>query len=46
MAPTNAAVLQYRLINNRREDRSPISARLTALTEAKFRAAGVPIPHQ
>ncbi|MEU9122248.1 MerR family transcriptional regulator [Streptomyces sp. NPDC048506] len=42
---TNAST-QYRLINNHRGDQAPISARLTALTETKLRAAGVPIPHQ
>ncbi|WP_310715842.1 MerR family transcriptional regulator [Streptomyces lydicus] len=38
------ASVQYKLINNHRKDRAPISARLTALTEAKLRAAGVPFP--
>jgi DNA-binding transcriptional MerR regulator len=41
-----SASTQYRLINNHREDRAPISARLTALTEAKLRSAGVPVPRQ
>lgn len=38
------AAAQYRLINNHRGERAPNSARLTALTEARLRAAGVPIP--
>jgi hypothetical protein len=37
---------RYGLINNHREDQAPISARLTALTAAKLRSAGVPVPHQ
>ncbi|MGV9311883.1 MerR family transcriptional regulator [Streptomyces sp. NPDC003691] len=40
------ATTQYRLINNHRGDQAPVSARLTALTEARLRAAGVPIPRQ
>ncbi|MGG2459816.1 MerR family transcriptional regulator [Streptomyces sp. RGM 3693] len=40
------ASAQYRLINNHREDQAPISARLTALTEAKLRSAGVSIPRR
>ncbi|MGW5386469.1 MerR family transcriptional regulator [Nocardia sp. NPDC003963] len=40
---TNAST-QYRLINNHRQDRAPISARLTALTETKLRSAGIQIP--
>ncbi|MEV7377461.1 MerR family transcriptional regulator [Streptomyces lydicus] len=40
------ASAQYKLINNHRKDRAPISARLTALTETKLRAAGVPLPRQ
>ncbi|MFJ9618376.1 MerR family transcriptional regulator [Streptomyces noursei] len=40
------ASTQYRLINNHRGDQAPIAARLTALTEAKLRSAGVPIPRQ
>lgn len=40
------ASAQYELINNHREDRAPVAARLTALTEAKLRAAGVPMPHR
>ncbi|WP_031075772.1 MerR family transcriptional regulator [Streptomyces sp. NRRL WC-3742] len=40
------ASTQYRLINTHRGDQAPVSARLTALTEAKLRAAGVPIPRQ
>ncbi|MGV4925648.1 MerR family transcriptional regulator [Streptomyces sp. BHT-5-2] len=42
---TNASA-QYRLINNHRKDQAPIAARLTALTEAKLRAAGVSLPHR
>ncbi|MBD0741433.1 MerR family transcriptional regulator [Streptomyces sp. CBMA152] len=37
---------QYKLINNHREDQAPVAARLTALTEAKLRAAGVRMPHR
>ncbi|AOP47402.1 MerR family transcriptional regulator [Streptomyces lydicus] len=37
---------QYRLINNHRGDQAPISARLTALTESRLRAAGVRIPRR
>ncbi|MER6075018.1 MerR family transcriptional regulator [Streptomyces sp. NPDC001817] len=37
---------QYKLINNHREDQAPVAARLTALTEAKLRAAGVLVPHR
>ena len=40
------ASAQYKLINNHREDQAPISARVTALTEAKLRSAGVPVPHR
>ncbi|MBO1413972.1 MerR family transcriptional regulator [Streptomyces sp. FH025] len=40
------ASTQYRLINNHRGDRAPVSARLTALTEARLRSAGVPIPRR
>ncbi|MFC9894968.1 MerR family transcriptional regulator [Nocardia sp. NPDC127579] len=40
---TNAPT-QYRLINHHREHQAPIAARLTALTEAKLRAAGIRIP--
>ncbi|MFG3052518.1 MerR family transcriptional regulator [Kitasatospora sp. NPDC048239] len=40
------ASAQYKLINNHRDDQAPVSARLTALTEAKLRAAGVPTPHR
>ncbi|MGW1894022.1 MerR family transcriptional regulator [Streptomyces sp. NPDC002004] len=39
------ASAQYKLINNHRGDQAPVAARLTALTEAKLRAAGVPMPH-
>ncbi|MFI6154457.1 MerR family transcriptional regulator [Kitasatospora sp. NPDC051170] len=38
------ASAQYRLINTHRGDQAPVAARLTALTEAGLRAAGVPIP--
>ncbi|CCB72608.1 MerR family transcriptional regulator [Streptantibioticus cattleyicolor] len=38
------ASAQYRLINHHRADQAPVSARLTALTEARLRAAGVPAP--
>ncbi|MGI5341210.1 MerR family transcriptional regulator [Streptomyces sp. CA-181903] len=40
------ASAQYKLINNHREDQAPIAARLTALTEARLRSAGVPMPHR
>ncbi|MEU6096193.1 MerR family transcriptional regulator [Streptomyces sp. NPDC047079] len=40
------ASAQYKLINNHREDQAPVAARLTALTEARLRAAGVPMPHR
>ncbi|MFF8370362.1 MerR family transcriptional regulator [Streptomyces lydicus] len=40
------ASAQYRLINNHRRDQAPMAARLTTLTEAKLRAAGVPLPRQ
>ncbi|MFF5968925.1 MerR family transcriptional regulator [Streptomyces collinus] len=40
------ASAQHKLINNHREDQAPVAARLTALTEAKLRAAGVPVPHR
>jgi len=32
------------VINNHREHQAPVSARLTALTEARLRSAGVPVP--
>ncbi|MFJ4792392.1 MerR family transcriptional regulator [Kitasatospora purpeofusca] len=38
------ASAQYELINNHREDRAPVAARLTALTEARLRSAGVSVP--
>ncbi|AUG79427.1 MerR family transcriptional regulator [Kitasatospora sp. MMS16-BH015] len=38
------ASTQYRLINSHRDDQAPVAARLTALTEAGLRAAGVPMP--
>ncbi|WP_431682671.1 MerR family transcriptional regulator [Kitasatospora sp. KL5] len=40
------ASAQYKLIDNHRGDQAPVSARLTALTEAKLRSAGVPVPHR
>ncbi|KOU52344.1 MerR family transcriptional regulator [Streptomyces sp. WM6378] len=40
------ASAQYKLINNHREEQAPVAARLTALTEAKLRAAGAPMPHR
>ncbi|MFF2747369.1 MerR family transcriptional regulator [Kitasatospora sp. NPDC058048] len=40
------ASVQYRLIDRHRDDEAPVSARLTALTEARLRAAGVPAPHR
>lgn len=39
------ATTRYRLINNHREAQAPISARLTALTEAKLRSGGVAVPN-
>ncbi|MFJ8477460.1 MerR family transcriptional regulator [Kitasatospora sp. NPDC094011] len=38
------ASAQYALINSHREERAPVSARLTALTEARLRAGGVRLP--
>lgn len=38
------AATQYRLIDRHRGDEAPASARLTALTEAGLRAAGIPAP--
>ncbi|OKJ13836.1 MerR family transcriptional regulator [Kitasatospora sp. CB01950] len=38
------AAAQYRLIDNHRGDQAPVAARLTALTEARLRSAGVPAP--
>ncbi|MEK2490961.1 MerR family transcriptional regulator [Kitasatospora purpeofusca] len=40
------ASAQYELINNHREDRAPVAARLTALTEARLRSAGVSVPYR
>lgn len=37
---------RYKLINRHRDDESPAIARLTALMEAKLRAAGVDVPRQ
>ena len=49
-APTSAGAWtdagRYSLINHHREDGASISARLTALTEARLRAAGIPVPGQ
>ena len=38
------ASARYQMINNHREHQAPIAARLTALTEARLRSAGVPVP--
>ncbi|MEV7595876.1 MerR family transcriptional regulator [Kitasatospora sp. NPDC089797] len=38
------AAAQYRLIDGHREEQAPVSARLTALTEARLRAGGVRLP--
>ncbi|MFF2080107.1 MerR family transcriptional regulator [Kitasatospora sp. NPDC058162] len=38
------AATQYRLIDRHREDEARNSARLTALTEARLRSAGAPVP--
>ncbi|MGH3704846.1 MAG: MerR family transcriptional regulator [Agromyces sp.] len=40
------ASTKYALINNHGEVQAPISTRLTALTEARLRAAGVPVPRE
>jgi len=40
------AAKRYGLVNRHREDESPAIARLTALTEAKLRAAGIAVPNQ
>ncbi|MEU9045512.1 MULTISPECIES: MerR family transcriptional regulator [unclassified Kitasatospora] len=40
------ASAQYRLIDNHRGDQAPVAARLTALTEAGLRSAGVPAPRR
>ncbi|MEU1670488.1 hypothetical protein ABZ752_00460 [Streptomyces roseifaciens] len=37
---------QYKLINSHRQGQAPVAARLTALTEAELRSAGVPMPHR
>jgi DNA-binding transcriptional MerR regulator len=42
---TPNATTRYALINNHRADRMPTAARLTALIEAKLRAAGLGIPN-
>ncbi|UFU05420.1 MerR family transcriptional regulator [Ruania halotolerans] len=38
------APAQYRVISSHRHNQAPVAARLTALTEAKLRAAGIPVP--
>lgn len=40
------ASTQYRLITSHRGKQAPVSARLTELTEARLRAAGVPVPRR
>jgi hypothetical protein len=40
------AAARYDLINEHRADEAPTSARLTALIEARLRAAGIEIPHR
>ncbi|MFH8386388.1 MerR family transcriptional regulator [Kitasatospora sp. NPDC018058] len=40
------ASAQYKLINDHRGDQAPVAARLTSLTEAKLRAAGVRLPNR
>ncbi|MFF1476745.1 hypothetical protein ACFVYD_04045 [Streptomyces sp. NPDC058301] len=40
------ASAQYKLINNHREEQAPVAARLTALTKAGLRSAGVPMPRR
>jgi DNA-binding transcriptional MerR regulator len=40
------ATTRYELINNHRADQMPTLARLTALIEARLRAAGLDIPYQ
>ncbi|MFJ5831543.1 serine hydrolase [Streptomyces sp. NPDC093089] len=40
------ASARYELIGNHREGRVPVAARLTALTEAGLRSAGVPLPRR
>lgn len=40
------ATAKYTLINNHGENQAPISARLTALTEARLRSAGIRVPHE
>ncbi|SDJ99244.1 DNA-binding transcriptional regulator, MerR family [Actinopolyspora mzabensis] len=40
------SVPQHRVINYHRQDRMPVSARLTSLIETKLRSAGVSVPHQ
>jgi DNA-binding transcriptional MerR regulator len=41
---TPDAITRYELVNNHRADQTPTLARLTALIEAKLRAAGLDIP--
>ncbi len=43
---TPDATTRYELINNHRADQAPTLARLTALIEARLRAAGIEIPYQ
>jgi DNA-binding transcriptional MerR regulator len=40
------AASRYRMVNRHRDDESPAVARLTALIEAKLRAAGIDVPRQ
>ena len=40
------ASAKYALINTHGEAQAPVSTRLTALTEARLRAAGVPVPRE
>ncbi|MFE6055856.1 MerR family transcriptional regulator [Kitasatospora sp. NPDC056446] len=40
------ASAQYRLIDTHRGEQAPVAARLTALTEERLRAAGVPLPRR
>ena len=43
---TPDATTRYELINNHRADEMPGLARLTALLEAKLRAAGLDVPNR
>jgi DNA-binding transcriptional MerR regulator len=40
------AKTQYELINNHRGEQAPTAVRITALTEARLRAAGLRMPHR